>query len=273
MQRSLGIRVCAALAWMSLTATTAAAQSPIDSRSWLQRSDWRWLGAFAIAAAAATPFDTRLAHQFRRPSVQRNAGLSRTAAAFRASGDPGAVLSSLGVLAVGEISRNAAWADVGLHTSEAVLLSGFTSGVIKGIVGRARPYTVQDSNAFVLRPFSRRAGYTSFPSGHTTVAFAAASALSAEWRKSELATRHPTVSGLVTPALFGAASAVGLSRMYHDAHWASDVIVAAGIGTVTGRIMVRAQHGARRDRVDRWLLPSTVAPSPNGIQLGWHATW
>ncbi len=214
--------------------------------------------------------DVHLAREFQRPSVHRSSGLSHTASVVRAAGDPGALLFSVGLFATGRWSKRRALADAGLHATEAVLVSGFATGVLKGIVGRARPYTVLDSSASVLRPFRRGGGYTSFPSGHTTVAFAAASALSRELAQSDFMRAHRTLAPFATPVLFSAASAVGLSRMYHDAHWASDVIAGAGIGTLSGRIFVRAQHDGAPDRVDRWLLPASITPSANGAALTWH---
>jgi hypothetical protein len=50
-------------------------------------------------------------------------------------------------------------------------------------------------------------------------------------------------------------------------------VIAAGIGTVTGRMFVRAQHAGARSRVDRWLLPLSVAPSRSGAALMWRATF
>jgi membrane-associated phospholipid phosphatase len=116
-----------------------------------------------------------------------------------------------------------------------------------------------------------------FLSGHTTVAFAAAAAVSAEVARSDLARRHPAAVGAVAPLLYGGAALVGVSRMYHDAHWASDVVAAAGVGTLAGRAIVRLQHATPRGpgerRIERWLLPTTVAPVAGGIVIGWSGTF
>jgi membrane-associated phospholipid phosphatase len=61
----------------------------------------------------------------------------------------------------------------------------------------------------------------SFPSGHTTVAFALASAASANARG----------LGWLTYPLAGV---VGLSRISDDKHWTSDVVAGAALGTATG---------------------------------------
>ncbi len=62
---------------------------------------------------------------------------------------------------------------------------------------------------------------TSFPSGHTAQAFAAATFLHKEYGKD-----HPLYSVLA----YSTAAGVGVLRVMNDRHWASDVLVGAGIG-------------------------------------------
>src|SRR6185295_15691562 len=89
----------------------------------------------------------------------------------------------------------------------------------------------------------------SFPSGHTTSAFAAAAAATAEagyqWKAGK---------PIIGPVLFGAASIVGLSRMYNNKHWASDVIVGAAIGSFVGWKVARYAHEHPTNTVDNFFL-------------------
>lgn len=113
-----------------------------------------------------------------------------------------------------------------------ILASGIITPVLKQVIGRARPNQDQGSTSF--HPFS---GDQAFPSGHTTQAFAVASVISAHSDQVWVSISAYTLAGLV-----------GFSRIYHDAHWSSDVAAGAVIGTAVGRGVValnrrlRAKH-------------------------------
>ncbi len=76
-----------------------------------------------------------------------------------------------------------------------------------------------------LRPDS--SNYLSFPSGHTTDAFANAELLRMEYRETQ-----PWL-GVVGYAM---AVTTGYLRMYNNKHWISDVIAGAGIGIASTRL-------------------------------------
>jgi len=103
---------------------------------------------------------------------------------------------------------------------------------LKVCVGRARPARgTCDPDDF--QPFVRING--AFPSGHTTVAFAAAAAIQSE-------TRARWVPWVVYPA----ASAVGWSRIRENEHWLSDVVAGAALGYWSGRTIDRIERSRFR---------------------------
>jgi hypothetical protein len=59
--------------------------------------------------------------------------------------------------------------------------------------------------------------------------------------------------------------------LYDNQHWASDVIVGAGIGTFAGNKVVRYAHRTNaNNRLDRWLLSgSVVRDGHGGLGLSW----
>jgi membrane-associated phospholipid phosphatase len=136
--------------------------------------------------------------------------------------------AAIGVSAValggGLISHNKRLLDTGRDAVEAeILAAGITTPLLKYAVGRVRPSDGADADEF--KPFS---GNSSFPSGHTTEAFAVASVLSAR------------ADGWVVPVLsYTLASCVGYARVHDRAHWASDVIGGGLVGTFIGRTIVR----------------------------------
>ena len=138
--------------------------------------------------------------------------------------------------------------------------SGIT-GLLKGLLGRSRPYVTKDSNP---RDFKFGTGFSgvdreSFPSGHTTTAFAAAAAVTSEVQR-----MWPSYGVYVGPILYSGATANAVARVYHDKHWASDVAVGAGIGTFAGLKVVRYSHQHPDNRLDRILLRTSFAPDGRG---------
>jgi len=85
--------------------------------------------------------------------------------------------------------------------------------------------TVLKNSSHILRPDS--SAYTSFPSGHTAQAFAAAAMLSEEYGY-----RYKWVPYFS----YGLASTVGVLRMANNKHYLSDVLVAAGIGILSTKL-------------------------------------
>jgi hypothetical protein len=64
--------------------------------------------------------------------------------------------------------------------------------------------------------------------------------------------------------MYGGATLVGLSRMYHNKHWASDVVLGAGIGTFSGLKVVRYSHAHPDNFIDRVILKTSIAPDGHG---------
>ena len=102
----------------------------------------------------------------------------------------------------------------------AVAAPGIAVMGIKFLVGRARPY-MGEAGFF---PFTYGTDYASWPSGHTTTAFAFAAAAG----MAMAALRWP---------LFILAAATGYSRMALGVHYLGDVIAGATLGTV-GALLV-----------------------------------
>jgi membrane-associated phospholipid phosphatase len=69
--------------------------------------------------------------------------------------------------------------------------------------------------------------FSSFPSGHTATAFAAAEFLRMEYKE---------VSPWYGIAGYAAAATTGVLRLYNNRHWVSDVVAGAGFGVLSTRL-------------------------------------
>lgn len=100
--------------------------------------------------------------------------------------------------------------------------AGLVTPLIKRAVGRARPFVGEGSHSF--RPEQAHADeYQSFPSGHATNAFAAATAIAAHYR------------GAVPIIAYTLATGVAFSRVNDHVHWPSDVLAGALIGRAVAK--------------------------------------
>lgn len=220
------------------------------------------LGAFALGAAAAAPVDKYIARQLQEPTRQSSALLRTAATGFRIFGHPGALVASAGIYAIGRIDGQRRVVDLGLHSVEAIVLASAVTGAIKTVAGRARPKVdVQNSTDFGLFRGLGNDDYRSFPSGHTTIAFAFASIVSSETLRWRSGSRW-----VVGPIMYGGATLAGVSRMYNNEHWASDVIAGAAIGTLTGIKVFRYQHSHPGNRLDKTFLRAGIELPDTG---GW----
>ncbi len=218
-------------------------------------------GMFAGATILAAPLDKRAAHELLQPGTQANKFLKQTSTGVELVASPGAIFIGGALYAVGKVGRFDRVADLGWHGTEAVLFSTGVTFVIKGVVGRGRPFLTNgdDPDDFHLGKGFSSGDWTSFPSGHTSTAFAAAAAVTNETTR-----WWPHSTWIVGPLMYGGATAVGLSRMYHSRHWASDVALGAAIGTFSGRKVVQYAHGHPGNKLDHLMLHTSVIPNARG---------
>lgn len=131
--------------------------------------------------------------------------------------------------------------NVALTGAKAMVLTGaFTAGA-KFIFQRHRPYEDEPPNAFDWEFFTHGlSGHYSYFSGHTSIAFASA-VVFAEAYKDKKAV--PIIA-------YSIASLVGLSRIYDNKHWASDVLMGAAIGFGIGKLVTRKSLTKKRIRFE-----------------------
>jgi undecaprenyl-diphosphatase len=129
----------------------------------------------------------------------------------------------------------------------AVAVPGLISALAKGLIGRTRPRLLHPESTLDFDPLAWRAAHESFPSGHATVAFAAAVVLGAIMPRFRL-------------PFFALAVLAGLSRIILRVHYPSDAIAGGLVGVVFASLVVRA-FAARRLSL-AVALDGTIKPKP-----------
>ena len=120
----------------------------------------------------------------------------------------------------------------GIVYAETLALAYGVKSVIKGLVVRYRPYAYGvTSNAALLADPEVE---SSFPSGHVTVAFAAAVATGII---NDLYNTSTAERAAVWTASLGLATATAVLRVWSGNHFVSDVVGAAAIGSLIGFIV------------------------------------
>ncbi|HTJ22459.1 MAG TPA: phosphatase PAP2 family protein [Gemmatimonadaceae bacterium] len=274
MQRHMRASIATGLLVVGLLPDFARAQQkPIDPRDtthaqtqapFFTFKDAVLAGIFAGTTLAMFPLDKKIAMDLRDSATQANRLFRRASTGFEVIASPGAYLIGGGLYAIGKLGGYERVADLGWHGTEAVLFAQGITFVLKGTVGRGRPFLSQGEDPGDYHPGQgfRSANWTSFPSGHTSTAFAAAAAVTNETTR-----WWPRSTWIVGPLMYGGATAVGLSRMYHSRHWGSDVALGAAIGTFSGRKIVQYAHGHPGNRLDRFMLRTSIVPDGRGGAL------
>jgi membrane-associated phospholipid phosphatase len=216
---------------------------------------------FVGVTVAMFPLDKHIANHLRDQNVPANRFFDHAATGFEVISSPGAFIIGPAIYAFGRYANHPGVEDLGWHGTEAALVGSGVTGILKGLLGRARPYVSLDTTPrdFMLGRGFFTPGRQSFPSGHTTTAFAVASSVTSEVNR-----MWPRYTWYVAPVLYGGAALVGLSRMYHNQHWASDVVLGAGVGTFSGLKVVRYSHSHPDNFIDRVILRTSILPDGQG---------
>jgi membrane-associated phospholipid phosphatase len=129
---------------------------------------------------------------------------------------------------------------------EAALLSVGTAYILQFAAGRQRPDQTIDPNHW-------EAGGSSFPSVHTTAAFAIGTVLAESGNDQYRWLRR--VLG------YGAAAFTVYERLNHNAHWLSDTVAGAALGTATARFAMNRSDARKQEAT------ITVSPLYHGLMF------
>ena len=229
------------------------------------------LGAGVAGSIALMGADSRIARRLQSDRYQNNrtySNLARYASKVNEKSLFAAGLVTWGAARLAHAPRTTT--DIALHTTESIVIASATATVVRGLLGRSRPFVTADSDAYDYKPGKgfKELKYRAYPSIHAAASFATAAALTAE------TARHSRrAAWIVGPLGYAVAATPGLSRMYGDKHWASDVLMGAALGAVSGWSTVRYHHHRPGNRLDEALLGAAPTAADGVLGLAWSFTF
>jgi len=134
---------------------------------------------------------------------------------------------------IGRARNNDRARETGLLSAQALINSLIVESALKGITQRARPMTGVERSEFFD-------GGNSFPSGHSTQAWAVAAVVASEYKDRRA----------VQILAYGAATAVSVARFTGQKHYLSDVVVGSALGYTIGKYVYSTHHRESLDSTD-----------------------
>jgi len=134
---------------------------------------------------------------------------------------------------IGRTRNNDRARETGLLSAQALVNSLIVESALKGVTQRGRPFTGRERSEFFE-------GGNSFPSGHSTQAWAVAAVVASEYKDRRA----------VQILAYGAATAVSVARFTGQKHYLSDVVVGSALGYTIGKYVYSTHHRQSLDSTD-----------------------
>lgn len=183
----------------------------------IKRPELKWVVPFGAALAALMITD-------RKTSTWVSRGGSLSSLSHGASYAGGLYVTAgvaTGLYLIGGATNNARLKTTGKLAFEALLGTGVVIGALKHTTSRMRPNAITGSGNFFDK------GGRSFPSGHSSNAWAVATVVASEYKDRKL----------VRYGAIAAAIVISMSRYTGRAHFMSEVVVGSAIGIGIGRFV------------------------------------
>ncbi len=211
----------------------------------LHKDDAKWVipAGLGIAALIATDRETgeHIGNNVTRLSISR--WVSRMGVEYTTMGIAGSFYLA------GRLTHHAKARETGILGAEAVI-NGFIVGeALKAIAQRERPLEGNGKGRFFK-------GGSSFPSGHSTSAWALATVIANEYHNKKA----------VQIGAYAFASLVSLSRFTGHNHFFSDIVAGSMMGYTIGRFVYRRHHDAAiaSDKVRHLDIAPNFQPGRHG---------
>lgn len=196
----------------------------LTSPSHWERSDWIKASLIAGITTGLYTQDQKIQDWVQENRSTTSDKISEFANPF---GDGRYTLPGLGALYLyGHFFEDEKAQRTALLSLESFVVSGLFVQIMKFIGHRHRPSSGDPYNIWDGPGFST--SNLSFPSGHSSSAFAIATVIASEYRD----------KAFIPPLVYGIATLTALSRVNDNAHWASDVFFGAIVGYFTAKAII-----------------------------------
>jgi hypothetical protein len=217
--------------------------------SW-RASDWLNFGYVMAGAAALSLADNEVRRIFQRNQSKTADSFARVGEIY---GEPlTAVAITAGIYLFGNIMDDQWARETAIIMTATLLPAGIYQTAAKITAGRARPYLELGPHYF--NTFTMQEDYHSFVSGHTLVAMGTSLVLARQIN-----------NNLVSGALISVGVLAGLTRVYTDDHWFSDVVLGSALALASSKsaeAWLSDKHNISNLKL-KWL----VTPAHNGLHL------
>ncbi|MBP8888030.1 MAG: phosphatase PAP2 family protein, partial [Flavobacterium sp.] len=170
-------------------------------------------------------------------NVGRNRSLDPTFKLVTNTAVPISIATPIIIYSVGLIQKDSTVKKQAIFIGQTFLVNAFITTALKHTINRKRPFETYSDIEQATSSLGK-----SFPSGHTSLAFATATSLSVAYPK-----------WYVIAPSFVWAGAVGYSRMHLGVHYPSDVFAGAIIGSGSAYLSYKANKwiNKKRSRKDK----------------------
>ena len=210
------------------------------------KKGWGKVAKFGLLVAAASFLDEP-ANRYSINLTENNPAVSSISSYVTRFGGDFEAYTLLGLGTYGFIFKNEKIKTTTLLATQAYITTGAMERLIKILSGRQRPNYIdpktKENEPKFHGPFFQfkkdengdkisSSAYSSFPSGHTAVAFAAATVFAKEYSKTPIV-------GVLS---YSAATLIGFSRLTENKHWLTDALCGAALGYLCGKQVVNNFH-------------------------------
>ena len=206
-------------------------------------SSWMYGGAIAAGAVAGSALLDKPVDRYL--STRQDTRLARGWGNFGKNMPIALVGLSGAALAFGDERMQ----NTGIISLQSVAGAIGVSTLGKYIVGRARPE--EDLGAWARTGSGNSRANSSFPSGHSAVAFAAVTPFAQEYD---------------APWLYGVAAVSSMGRIANRKHWVSDTVAGGIVGYAIGSVLWKGQRDDTGSRL-------SIMPGPKEISVAWQTKY